>query len=243
MRIVIVGGGKVGANLAGTLREDGHGVIVIEPREDRAEGIAEDTHALVVVGDGTDVSLLKEVGVDRADIFLAVTGSDDVNLVACQLARTAFGCFNVIARLNDPKNRKTFDALEVPVVSVTEMIAKVISRELDLEKIFRIDTLGKGEVTIFEVEIPEACGTREVRSVELPPSSVLVAIRRGGTVLVPGATSELVPGDRVVAVTLMDREDKVQQALIGKGFDKASDLFEETATLEIEEINADGIQP
>lgn len=243
MRIVIIGGGKVGSNLAGTLREGGHGVIVIELREDRAEDIAEETHALVVAGDGTDVSLLKEVGVDRADIVLAVTGSDDVNLVACQLARTAFGCINVLARLNDPKNRRTFDALEVPVVSVTEMIAKVISRELDLEKMFRIDTLGKGEVTIFEVEIPEECGRREVRSVELPPSSVLVAIRREGAVVVPGATSELLPGDRVVAVTLLDREEQVQRALIGKGFDKDPDLFEETATLEIEEINADGIQP
>ncbi len=242
MRIVIVGGGKVGSHLAGTLRDGGHGVILIEADRDQAEGIADETHALVVVGDGTDVALLREVDVEHADIFLAVTGSDDVNLVACQLARTAFNCMNIIARLNDPKNRKTFDALDVPVVSVTEMIANVISRELDLEKMFRIDTLGMGEVTIFEVEIPDRCGIREVRSITLPPSSVLVAIRRAGAVVVPGAKSELRPGDRVVAVTLMDREETVQAALIGMPHESDPSKFEETATLEIEEIASDGAE-
>ncbi len=216
MRTLVIGGGRVGSYLTRALRDAGHGVIVIESKPARAKDLAEQTSALVVAGDGTDVRLLEGVGADRADMVLATTGLDDVNLVACQLARTAFGCRKVLARLNDPENRPTFEALDVPVVSVTDLIVQVIRRELALEDLIRVDLIGNGEVSVVEVEIPESVASRDVRDLHLPPSSVLVAVRRDGSIMVPGAATELRPGDRVMAVTLIDAEEELAAILVGR---------------------------
>lgn len=215
MRAVIIGGGRVGSYLTHAMMAAGHGVIVIEPNEERAKGLATETKALVVTGDGSDVRLLEEVRTGQADIVLAVTGIDEVNLVACQLAKVAFGCRRVLARVNDPENRPTFEALDVPVVSVTDLIVQVISRELALEDLIRADLVGNNQISIVEVIVSESAPSRIVIDVGLPPSSLLVAIRRDGTLLVPGATTELLPGDRVTAITLVGQEEELESLLVG----------------------------
>ena len=156
MRIVIIGGGKVGSYLTRVMREAGHVVAVIEQDAGRAESIAEETEALVLEGDGTDVELLNTAGVDRADWVLAVTGQDEDNLVACQLA-TTLGANRVLARLNNPGNRPTFEALNIPVVAVTDLMVQVISREVqaDVGELVRLALLGRGQVSLLEVSIPD----------------------------------------------------------------------------------------
>jgi|FLYL01.1.fsa_nt_gi trk system potassium uptake protein TrkA len=216
MRTVIVGGGKVGAFLARELRAGGYAVVVVERDQERARELAEESDALVVNGDGTDLRLLTELELRPDDFLLALTGADQDNLVACQLARISFGIERVLARLNDPRNRRTFEALEIPVVSVTDLIVQVISHEMDLRELVRVALLGRGEVSLFEVEIPEGAVIRKVGDVPLPPSSVLVAIRRDGEVVVPHGESELRPGDRVLVVTLISLEDEVRDCLLGE---------------------------
>lgn len=142
MRVVIVGGGKVGSHLARELRRNGLAVVVIESDEARALEVAEDTGALVIEGDGTDVRILAEADVDHAGYLVAVTGADEDNLVACQLARTSFGCQKVLARVNDPRNDRTFEALGVPWVGVTDLLVQVLSRQMDLAHLTRVATLG-----------------------------------------------------------------------------------------------------
>ena len=177
MRIVIIGGGKVGGFLARTLREAGHTIIVVEADLSNAKELAASTDVLCLHGDGTDVAVLRRAETQRTDYLLALTGRDEDNLVACQLARTAFGTTRVLARLNDPRNRRTFDALEVPVVGFTDVVAKVISRELDLRELVRVELLDRGDVSLLEVTIPEGVPNRVVRSLHLPPDSILVAVR------------------------------------------------------------------
>lgn len=226
MRVVIIGGGKVGAYLAKELRSARHPVIVIEKSRSRAEQIADETDALIVAGDGTDIRLLSQVEIRSTDFVLALTGIDQDNLVACQLARTSFSVSKLLARLNDPRNRTTFSALDIPVVSVTDLLVQVISRELDLKELVRVALLGRGEVSLFEVEIPAGFPTRPLQSIELPAQSVLVAIRRGGDILVPHGDTELHPGDRVMAVTLVSLEDEVRDRLLGKGNAKGDQTTE-----------------
>lgn len=216
MRAVIIGGGRVGSYLTHSMMAAGHGVVVIEPNEERARALATATKALVVAGDGSDVRLLEEVRTGQADIVLAVTGIDEVNLVACQLAKVAFGCRRVLARVNDPENRPTFEALDVPVVSVTDLIVQVISRELALEDLIRANLVGNNQISIVEVVVPDSAPSRIVIDVDLPLSSLLVAIRRNGTLLVPGATTELLPGDRVTAITMVGQEQELESRLTGE---------------------------
>jgi trk system potassium uptake protein TrkA len=213
VRVVIVGGGKVGGYLARELGEEGHAVTLIERSEALAERLGESLAALVLQGDGSSVDILEEAEVERADWVLAVTGLDEENLVACELAET-LGAGRVLARLNDPRNRPTFDALGIPVVAVTDLIGEVISREIDIVDLERIALFGRGSLSLIEVDIHEGVPHRLVAELRLPSNALLVARIRGDEVEVPGARTDLLPGDRVLAVTTVGEEAAVRSALL-----------------------------
>jgi trk system potassium uptake protein TrkA len=213
LRVVVVGGGKVGGYLAVQLLETGKVVTVIEPDAKRARDLAESTPALVIEGDGTDITVLESAHIDRADWLVAVTGLDEVNLVACELGAT-LGVPRVLARLNDPRNRHTFAALDIPVVAVTDLIGEVIEREVDTAEFRRITLVAGGSLSVLEVEVPEGNPEISVAALGLPPETVLVALTRNGDTTVPGAESVLRAGDRVVAVTTLDGEPAVRDALL-----------------------------
>lgn len=216
MRVVIIGGGKVGGYLAAQLAETGKVVTVIEPDARRARDLAENTSVLVIEGDGTDITVLESAHIDRADWLVAVTGLDEVNLVACELAAT-LGVRNILARLNDPRNRPTFAALEIPVVAVTDLIGEVIEREVDTAQLRRITLVAGGDLSVIEVEIPDGFPEIAVERLTLPPETVLVALVSNGTTTVPGADTTLRGGDRVLAVTKLDREPAVRDAILRRG--------------------------
>ncbi len=156
MKVIIIGGGKVGGHLARILTARKDSVVVIEMSETRAQNVAQQTRALVIEGDGTDVRILSEADCSHADYLIAVTGSDEDNLVACQLARTAFGCDRVLARVNDPRNEPTFEALGVPQVSVTGLFVQILGQHLEVQDLNRVAALGRGEAGLIEIEVPAA---------------------------------------------------------------------------------------
>lgn len=212
MRVILVGGGKVGSYLAKELFKAGHVVTVIEESHTHAESLSDDSKVLVLEGDGTDINLLKAADTDRADWVLAVTGLDEVNLVACQLA-TTLGARHVLARLNNPLNRPTFEALEIPVVAVTDVMATLISREVEVDEFRHITLLGRGEVSVYEVDVPANLEPVPVAELRLPKGSLLIALVSGDDVSVPTATTVVRPGDQVTAVSSVELEDRVRAAL------------------------------
>lgn len=212
MRVILIGGGKVGSFLARELSKAGHVVTVIEESHSHASTMADNSKVLVLEGDGTDVALLDSADVHRADWVLAVTGHDEVNLVACQLALT-LGAKRVLARLNNPLNRPTFDALDVPVVAVTDVMATLMSREVSVPELRHITLLGRGEISVYEVDIPRNFDERPVPELRLPKGALLVALVRGDQVRVPTATTLVKPGDQVTAVSHVDLEDEVRHVL------------------------------
>lgn len=215
MRIVIVGGGKVGSYLAGQLVGTGNFVTIIESDPTVAEQVAETVDAVVINGDGTDIATLRNARIERMDWLLAVTGRDEVNLVACELAGTLH-VGDTLARLNDPRNQATFESLKVKTVGVTGLIGEVIERELDRRFFERLTLLGLGSLSIMEVEVDEAAEPRLVRDLTLPPETLLVSVvGPEGTAVVPNGNTTVRGGDRVVAVTAIDREPSVRDALRG----------------------------
>ena len=215
MRVIIIGAGKIGRHLARELTDAGHAVTVAESDGEVARQIAESVDALVLEGDGTSMSVLKDAEVSRADWLLAVTGQDEVNLTACELAET-LGAKRVLARLNDPRNRATFDALGIPVVAVTDLISQLISRELDIRHLDRIALLARGRISLIEVEVHPSAPARVVAELGLPPQTVLVAAIREGVaeeVVVPRGDTVIQPGDRLLAVTTVENESAVRAAL------------------------------
>lgn len=209
MRVTLIGGGKVGSYLARELHKGGHVVTVIEESHAHAESLTDESKVLVLEGDGTDIRLLKAADTARADWVLAVTGLDEVNLVACQLA-TTLGARQVLARLNNPLNRPTFDALDIPVVAVTDVMATLISREVEVPEFRHVTLLGRGEISVYEIDIPPEFEAKLVAELRLPVGALLVAVVSGDQVRVPTAATTLHPGDQVTAVSSVELEDKVR---------------------------------
>lgn len=215
MRVVIVGGGKIGGYLAGQLTGTGHSVTVIEHQSTTAARLAEEMPGLVINGDGTDIDVLESARMDRIDWLVAVTGLDEVNLVACELGST-LGAPRTLARLNNPRNRATFDALGIKVVGVTGLIGEVIEREVESAFLERITLLGLGSVSVIEVEVGGSTDPRAVRDLGMPRESLVVAVLRpDGDAVVPNGDSIIRAGDRVVAVTTLDGEPQVRDVLSG----------------------------
>ena len=216
MRLLLIGGGKVGSFLAREMVTTGHAVTVIEEMPERAQRIADDLDVIVLEGDGTDVRLLEAADIHRADWLLAVTGLDEVNLVACQLA-LSLGAKRVLARLNNPLNRATFEALGVPVVAVTDLMVQVISQEVSVSDLDRIAVLGRGQLSLCEIELPDGFTPVAIADVVLPSPSVIAMVQRGDEALVPSGITELRPGDRVMAVTTVANEAMLHGAFVANG--------------------------
>ena len=104
MKTIIVGGGKVGYNLLKTLKGRDYEVTLIERDKETCKKIAEDFTSDVIWGDGTNLDVLKDAGIEDAEIIAAVTGSDEVNLVICQIAKVSFHSKRTISRINNPQN-------------------------------------------------------------------------------------------------------------------------------------------
>lgn len=221
MYIVINGGGKVASYLARTLGESGHDVAVIEKRADVVEKLIGELprRALVILGDGCDAQFQDDAGAARADVFASVTGDDDDNLVACQLAKVAFGVPRAVARVNNPKNEHIFNALGIEAISSTTIISRMIEEEATVGDIHTLATLRKGDMAIVEIELPvDRCTVcnRPVSSLELPKDSVLIAvIRPNEDVETVHGDTELGPGDTVIAFTGVESERALKRVLTG----------------------------
>ena len=201
MRVVIIGGGKLGSELASRLLEKGAAVIVIEENEDRARRLSDMEQALILTGDGTDMRRLESIDLRPTDVFVAVTGIDEDNLVACQLATAAFGARRVLARMNDPRNRTAFRALGVPTVNVTDEMTDMIERSLELSDHVTRALPDRGDLVTAEVTVPDGFPATSVTKLDLPPSTIVVSITRGDSIGVPDGATEVQPSDRLLFVT------------------------------------------
>ncbi len=213
--IVISGGGMVGAFLAEDL-SDKNTVVVIEKNPDRCERIATATRVMVINGDACDYRTQQEARVEKADVFAAVTGDDDDNLVACQLARTSFDVARVVARVNNPKNERIFNLMGIEAISSTTVIGHLIEEETTVGDVITLHVLKKGKLAIVEVDIPsESCSScgKAVKDLGLPAGCVLASIIRGDEVIVPQGDSVIQAGDSVIAVASVDKEARLKKIL------------------------------
>ena len=216
MYIIIVGGGKVGYYLAKELVEASHEVLVIERNPAKVEGIAETLGEIVMRGDGCEAVILEQAGTGRADLLLAVTGEDEDNLVACQVARHIFDVARTVARINNPKNELIFRKLGIDLtVSATSAIMSHIEQELPIHPLISLMTLRHG-FEIVEVRIPDEAAVvgKPIRDVLLPHHSLIWGVvDTEGTPKTPTADTVLHAGDEVVAVTLQESEEALRTAL------------------------------
>jgi trk system potassium uptake protein TrkA len=212
MNILIIGGGKVGRNLAATLIAEGrHRVTVIELRDVAVRKLrAEVPSALVVEGDGCDPRVLREAGIERAEAVAAVTGDDEDNLVVAQISKREFRVAKVAARINNPKNGWLFTkrmGVDVPVDNTT-LLARSLEAEINIGAVVQMLRLREGRVTLIELTVAHSSGVvgRAVSELRLPPECVLAAILRGDQVILPTGDTQIQAEDQVLALVRLERE-------------------------------------
>jgi len=219
MYIIIVGGGKVGYHLARALLDEGHEILVTEKNADRSQFICDELGSVCIRGDGCEASTLTEVGTGRADMLIAVTGDDEDNLVACQVAKHKFNVPRTIARISNPKNEAIFKKLGIDVtVSSTNIILENIEEEVPTHPLTHLLTIRDRGLEIVEVKIPPDSTTvgKAIKELSLPPESTLaLIISKEQKPHVPTPNTALQAGDQIIAVTTPESEEALRTALRG----------------------------
>ena len=181
MKVCIAGGGRVGRYLAQSLLANHHSVVIIEPVEAQCRMLADQLDIPVICGDSINMDTLRNADAASCDAFVAVTGSDEDNLIACQIAKREFGVGRTVARASNPKNRELLHTLGV-------------------------DTLGGGTASLNEILLPEnfLYAGKAIMDIPIPGDAILVSITRDTELIIPHGNTVLLPWDRILLLTQDD---------------------------------------
>ena len=216
MRVAIAGAGAVGRSIAQELVAGGHQVMLIE-RDAKQFDPPVVEQAEWVLADACELASLEEAGLSTCDVMIAATGDDKVNIVVSLLAKTEFAVKRVVARVNDPRNEWLFtESWGVDVaVSTPRILAAMVEEAVSIGGLVQLLTLRQGQANLVEVTLPEdtpLAGTR-ARSLALPHDAALVAILRGGRVIVPTEDDTIEAGDELLFVAASEVEPAIREAV------------------------------
>ena len=198
MKIIVIGGGKIGEALTELLIREKHDVVLIEKDEKHAEELAEKLDALVLHGDGTDKKILKDAEIEKADVLIASTGDDKTNLMICEFAKD-INVPNIISRINESDNEGIFTK-----VGVTNLIntttAAVLAFKKAIEKpgkqLINLVAGGKGEV--FEVSVGKDSKFVNKKVGDVSKGFTIACIYRDDNYIVPRLETKVIHGDNLV---------------------------------------------
>ena len=218
MYIIVIGCGKVGYQLSRALLASGHEVLAVERNSHRCEMVNDELGNICMGGDGSEPHVLEEVGASRGDVLIAVTGLDEDNLAACQLAKHRFNVPRTIALINNPQNDPLFKLLGVDVtVSSTDIILNHIEEELPTHPlIHHVMSLRESQRELVDIRIPpdSASVGKLLSELELPQESIIsLVVSSDGEPHLPNGELQLQANDEVVAVTTPEEEEALLEAL------------------------------
>ena len=193
MNIIIVGCGKVGQALAVQLNEEGNNITVIDLIASKVNDISSQYDVMGVVGNGATHLTQQEAGISRADLLIAVTGSDELNLLCCLIAKKAGNC-QTIARVRSPQYYTEAPFLKdelglAMVINPEQAAASEIARVLRFPSAIKIDTFGRGRVELLKFRLPEesplvGCAAKEIAT-KLHCDVLVCTVERGDEVHIP----------------------------------------------------------
>ena len=207
MKVCIAGGGRVGRYLAQSLLANHHSIIIIEPIESQCRMLADTLDTPVICGSSISVDTQRTADVASCDAFVAVTGSDEDNLVACQIAKQEFGVNRTVARASNPKNRTLLHTLGVDTVGCgTDNLSHILEREIETDTIRQLLSLGGGTASLNEILLPEnfKFAGQEIKAIPIPGNAILVSITRDTEFIIPHGNTVLLPWDHILCLTQDD---------------------------------------
>jgi trk system potassium uptake protein TrkA len=215
--IIIAGGGKVGYHLTKELLRENYEVLLIEKRPHRYQLLYDELGEVVYYGDACEIRTMVRIGMERADMVLAVTGDDEDNLVICQVAKEWFGVPRVIARVNTPRNERIFKLLGIDeTISATTILFQMIKQEAMVKELVPIAQILEGGLEIVELEVLPNSSIigKPVKELSVPQGCLLIALIRDSQASVVTGDTVFEVGDRVLALAPPDAVYNLKNALL-----------------------------
>ncbi|KUO42710.1 MAG: hypothetical protein APU95_01445 [Hadesarchaea archaeon YNP_N21] len=215
--VIIAGGGRVGSHIAKILEPTGRDIVVIEKDPQVCEKLSSELNALIICGDASDKKTLEEAKIQMADVFAAVTGNDNENIVACELAKRAYKVPLVLARVDDVERAKMLSGMGIDlIVSPAHVAAMVFENAITLPgttSILISETITKA-VEVRVSEDSRAIG-KKIRDLSLPLDCVIAVIYRDGKLIIPRGDTVIKSGDIVAVIGKEEAIRKVVEILKG----------------------------
>lgn len=180
MRVVVVGCGRVGSELATILSREGNEVAVVDKSAAALRRLAMDWGGKGVVGFGFDRDALEEAGISQADALAAVTNGDNSNILTARIARETYQVPNVVARIYDPRRAVIYRRLGIPTVATVTWTVDQVVRRLLPERTVTEWSSPSGDVVLVERAAPDGWVGFKLDELEVPGECKLVAVARGG---------------------------------------------------------------
>jgi len=210
MYVIIVGCGRVGSELAKLLSDEGHNVVVIDRARDSFDRLGGSFNGLTMLGNGFDLELLKQVGVEKADAFCAVTNGDNTNLICAQVAKKIFRVPKVLARVYDPQRAHIYAALGMDIISGTVLFASML-RDKIIESRFSSYLIETKELGVIELEVKNNLAGKTIQEINIPQEFLVVAIRKLQGVTIPEPQTVLKEKDILMAVVKVGSLKKIKE--------------------------------
>ncbi|ENN95634.1 TRK system potassium uptake protein TrkA [Methanocaldococcus villosus KIN24-T80] len=218
MYIIIAGIGRIGYTLGKSLSER-YDVVLIDINKKICDKVAKEIDALVINGDCTKTKTLEDAGIDDADIYIAVTGKDEVNLISCLLAKKYYGVEKTISRISEIEYKDIFERLGVDIVISPELIAAhYIEKLIERPGVLDLTIIGRGEAEIIELIIPEdsEVANKKIKELKKPEDYLIIAVYEGNNLKIPSGETVLKPGDRVLVLVKKDKSEIIRRMFRGE---------------------------
>jgi len=208
MYVIIVGCGRVGGELATILSKEGHNVVVIDTDESRLKDLDPQFNGITLLGDGTDIDVLREAKIEAADVFVAATGDDNSNIMSAQIAKKIYNVPRTLVRVKDPKKIEVYEQFDLETVCATELAARTMAEMLRTKQSITIlgSAGGNDELKVVEFRLPswDACKfvTRLIKGGDFHICAVSGA---GGKLSLKWAEEDLIPDALVVGCIPSDK--------------------------------------
>ncbi|PIQ90275.1 MAG: potassium transporter TrkA [Candidatus Omnitrophica bacterium CG11_big_fil_rev_8_21_14_0_20_41_12] len=210
MHIIIVGCGRVGAELAKLLSGEDHDVVVIDKNQEAFKRLGGTFNGLTMVGNGFDLALLKQVGIEKADAFCAVTNGDNTNLISAQVAKKIFHVPKVLARVYDPQRAHIYASLGLDIISGT-MLFSAMLRDKIIESRFSSYLIESRDLGVLEIEVKDELVGKIIQDINIPGDFIVVALRRMHGVVIPEPQTILKDKDILMGVVKVSCLQEVRE--------------------------------
>ncbi len=231
MRAIIIGAGKLGFSIAQLLTWENNDVVVIDKNQERLKVIENNLDVQTLHGNGSSLTVLKEAGAKEANLLVAVTESDELNMIACVFGKK-MGVQRVVARIRDPEylgnNGITCEeALGIDLAINPERVtAKLIAELVKTPEAVNVDYYAQGRVQMIELMLTEDTPiiNKRLKDLKFEEPYLIAAIHRQGKMIIPSGNSMLLPGDLVFVIAETKLMHKIER-LLGQKRTKVEKVF------------------